>query len=289
MEKHSNRILIIGATGNVGRALVDRLSRAGHGAAIRALARRPDTADLPEGVEVVAGDLMDLDSLAAALEGVDRVFLMWPLGNGEQAAPILALLAARVRRVVYLSTIGVRDDDTDAPDPILQFHTYIEKAIRATPLEWTFVRSGGMASNTRGWAAEIRESSEVSWVYGDAGRALVHEADLAEIAEIALLTDRLVGAAPQITGASVTTQRQQAALIGDAIGRPVSWQEVRPEAIRERLIGYGWPRETAEGALRAWAGIVDSPEVPTGDFADITGHPARDFAHWAADHAEDFR
>jgi uncharacterized protein YbjT (DUF2867 family) len=257
------RILVFGATGNVGRALVDRL--AGEPVRLRAMARTPGTAGLPAGVEVVRGDLTDLDSVAAALSGVDRVFLLWPLGGGELTGSVVALadvdrafllwplgggdltrtvvelIAARVRRIVYLSAIGVSEDGTPAPDPILQFHTDIEQAVRASGVEWTFVRSGGMASNTLGWADQIRESATVSWVHGEGGRALVHEADLAEVAALALLTDRLVGTSPEITGPTVLTQREQAAAIGTALGHPVTWHELPAADVRTHLVDTGWP------------------------------------------------
>ncbi|MFJ4165562.1 NAD(P)H-binding protein [Microbacterium sp. NPDC089698] len=289
MENNDDKILVIGATGHIGRALIDRLGKSVNQSPLRALVRRPSAAKFSAGVEVVAGDLTDLDSLEAALAGVGRVFLIWPLGNAESADAVVSVIARSVRRVVYLSAIGVRDDSAEAPDPILQFHTDIERTLRATQMEWTFVRSGGMATNTLGWAGQVRASSTVRWVYGDAARALTHEADLAEIAETALVTDRLIGAAPQITGSSVLTQREQAAQIGSAIGRPVTWFEVPIDDARDRLMASGWSRAMADGALRAWAHTIDNPEVPTDDFFDITGRAARDFRRWTIDHAEDFR
>lgn len=287
MNSEPLRILVFGATGNVGRALVDRL--AGEPVRLRAMARTPGTAGLPAGVEVVRGDLTDLDSVAAALSGVDRVFLLWPLGGGELTGSVVTLIAAHARRIVYLSAIGVSEDGTPAPDPILQFHTDIEQAVRASGVEWTFVRSGGMASNTLGWADQIRESATVSWVHGEGGRALVHEADLAEVAALALLTDRLVGTSPEITGPTVLTQREQAAAIGTALGHPVTWHELPAADVRTHLVDTGWPPDAADGALRAWAGLVDNPEIPTPDHEAVTGRRARTFAQWATDHADAFR
>lgn len=287
MNSETLRILVFGATGNVGRALVDRL--AGENVQVRAMARTPATAGLPAGVEVVRGDLTDPDSVAAALADVDRAFLLWPLGGGDLTRTVVELVAARVRRIVYLSAIGVADDGAAAPDPILQFHTDIEQAVRATGVEWTFVRSGGMAANTLGWAQQVRDSSTVSWVNGEAGRALVHEADLAEVAAIALLTDGLVGAAPEITGPATLTQRGQAAAIGEAVGRTVTWHELPPADVRALLVSGGWSTATADGALDAWAALVDHPETPTPDFENLTGRPARTYDRWALDHADAFR
>ncbi|MFI8523396.1 SDR family oxidoreductase [Promicromonospora sukumoe] len=289
MATSTARILVFGATGNVGGALVRRLAAGGEDLKVRAMVRTPRSADLPDGVEVVRGDLTDLDSVRAALRDVDRVFLVWPLGGGELTRAVVDLITARVRRIVYLSAIGVRADGAPAPDPILQFHTDIEQAVRASDAEWTLLRSGGMATNTLGWAQQVRERSTVSWIYGDGGRALVHEADLAEVAEIALLTDRLVGTAPEITGPSVLTQEEQARAIGSAVGRTVTWEELPAEEVREMLMSAGWSEATTDGVLQAWASTIDRPEAPTPDFAAVTGATGRTFEQWAADHAEDFR
>ncbi|MFE7506763.1 SDR family oxidoreductase [Promicromonospora sp. NPDC057488] len=289
MTTRTARILVVGATGNVGGAVVRRLAAGGEDVMVRAMVRTPGSADLPDGVERVRGDLTDLDSVRAALRDIDRVFLVWPLGGGEPARAVVDLITAHVQRIVYLSAIGVRDDGAPAPDPILQFHTDIEQAIRASDVEWTLLRSGGMAANTLGWAQQVREQSTVSWVYGDGGRALVHEADLAEVAEIALLTDRLVGLAPEITGPSVLTQQEQASAIGNAVGRTVTWDELPAREVREALVSGGWDEATADGVLTAWASTVDRPEAPTPDFEAITGATGRTFEQWAVDHAADFR
>ncbi|MFD7310415.1 SDR family oxidoreductase [Promicromonospora sp. NPDC059942] len=289
MTTGTARVLVLGATGNVGGALVRRLAAGREDVTVRAMVRAPGSADLPDGVEVVRGDLTNLDSVRAALRDVDRVFLVWPLGGGELTRAVVDLITARVRRVVYLSAIGVRDDGGSAPDPILQFHTDIEQAVRASDVEWTLLRSGGMAANTLGWAQQVRERSTVSWVYGEGARALVHEADLAEVAAIALLTDRLVGAVPEITGPSALTQREQARAIGAAVGRTVTWDELPAQEVREALMSAGWSAATADGALRSWASTVDRPEVPTPDYAAVTGATGRPFEQWAIDHAGDFR
>lgn len=289
MDTKKTNVLVIGATGHVGGALVERLAADNRAVHVRAMVRNPDTARIQVGIDVVRGDLTDRASVIAALAGMDCVFLVWPLGGGDLIASTVDLIAAGVRRVVYLSAIGVRDDGGTAPDPILQFHTDIEQAIRATDLEWTFVRSGGMATNTLGWAQQIREESRVTWVYGDASRALVHEHDLAEVAHIALATDRLVGASPEITGPAALSQRQQAASIGQAIGRAVTWQELAIGDARTLVDSWGWPAKAADGALRGWAAMVDHPEAPKRDFETITGRTARTYEQWAIDHEGSFR
>ena len=152
------RILVIGATGNVGGQVVSQL--AGEGAAVRAFVRDPAAA-LPDGAEAVRGNLSEPETLGAALEGVDSVFLVWPFFSAEGAPAIVDAIAGHTRRVVYLSSEGVRDGVEEQADPINEFHAEIERLIERSGLEWTFLRPTGLALNALGWAEEIRSGGDV--------------------------------------------------------------------------------------------------------------------------------
>ena len=156
-------ILVTGATGHVGRHVVSQLL--GTDAAVRALARNPDSAGLPGGVEVVRGDLSVPNTLDRCLDGVEAVFLR-----------------KHARRIVYLSSLSVRDDLEQQADPITAFHADIERLIEQSGLEWTFLRSSGLTTNTLGWAQQIRTEGVVRWPYGAAARSLIHEGDIASVA-----------------------------------------------------------------------------------------------------------
>src|SRR5437763_13529649 len=116
----TNPILVIGSTGNVGRQVVTQLAE--RGLPVRALARRPEQAGLPSGVEVVGGDLSDLDSLGRALRGVDSAFLMWPLPTGDQASAVANTIAAGAGRLVVLSSAAAGEGHADPDNPISQVH-----------------------------------------------------------------------------------------------------------------------------------------------------------------------
>ncbi len=143
------KILVTGATGNIGRHVVSGLLDAD--ADVRALTRNPDAAGLPDGVEVVRGDLSDPETLEAALHGVDVVFLLWPTAD-DSATAALDKITKHARRVVYLSSAGVRDDLERQADPINQSHAELERRIENSGSEWTFLRPTGFATNTLGWA-----------------------------------------------------------------------------------------------------------------------------------------
>lgn len=276
-------VLVIGATGNVGRQVAVQLTE--RGLPVRALVRRPEKAKLPESVEVVPGDLSDLDSLRSALLGVDSVFLMWPLISGDPAGAIADTIASSARRLVLLSSAAARRDSDDA---ISRVHRAVEKAIERTSLEWTFLQPHGFAANTLGWASQIREDGVVRGAYGSVSSTLVHEADLAAVAVAALTSDGHVGAKYDLTGVAALTQVEQVRVIGEVIGRETRWEEVPREAARELLL-QRIPAEYADAMLDAFARLASSePDRPTTTVEEVTGVPSRTFAQWVADHAEEF-
>ena len=279
-------ILVTGATGNVGRHVVSQLLHTG--AAVRALARNPDSAGLPGGVDVVRGDLSAPDTLDACLNGVDAVFLLWPGLTADFAPAVLDVISKHARRIVFLSSLGVRDDLEQQPDPINALHADIEHVIEQSGLEWTFLRPGGFATNTLWWAPQIRADGVVRWVYGACARALIHERDIAAVAVRALTSDGHGAAKYLLTGPQSLTQVEQVHIIGEAIGRPLRFEEISPEAMRPQLLTR-LPPAVVDGALKYWARLVTEPELVSPTVEEVTGAPARPFRDWVIDHAGDFR
>lgn len=274
-------ILVTGATGNVGRSVVSQLVEAG--AAVRALARDPASARLPAAAEVVQGDLSRPETLPAAMGGAGAVFLLWPFPTAEAAPPVIDVLAAGAPRIVFVSSMGADDEAGTA------FHAEIERLIRQSAMPWTFLRAGGFAANTLIWAPQIHAGDVVRWPYARAGRSLIHERDIAAVAVRALTEDGHAGAIHVLTGPETLTQEQQVLAIGQALGRPLRYDEIPAQAALEQMVSDGWPRAFAEHALGYWATLVSRPEPVTRTVQEITGSPGRTFAEWARDHAGDFR
>lgn len=277
-------ILVTGATGRVGGALVAQL--AGAGVPLRALVRDRARAALPDGVEAVVGDLADAATVASHLDGVDAVFLLWPFPSVESVdelgGALIDRLAAGVPRVVFLSA-------TAAADPPGGFWGAVERRIEASGLEWTFLRPTGFAGNTLIWADQIRHGDVVRWPYPDAARSLIDERDVAAIAARALLGDDLVGTRPVLTGPETLTQVEQVRQIGEALGRRLRYVELSPRAARAQVVAAVGDEAFADRALVTWAGFVEHPEQVTDAVEEITGRPARTFRQWAMDHADGFR
>ncbi|KAA2253827.1 NAD(P)H-binding protein [Solihabitans fulvus] len=276
-----NRILVTGATGTIGRLVVAELADAGLD--VRALVRDPGAAALPDGVEAATGDLSDPETLEPALRGVHSVYLMWP---GIPVQPrVVELIAQHAERVVYLST-----DVSDLPDgePATSYHQEIERQIRNSGLAWTFLRPIDFATNTLGWADQIRRGV-VRWPHGGAARSLIHERDIADVAVHVLTSAGHDGAKYVITGPESVTHAEQVRIIGEAIGREVRWEDLPVQAAREQLTAAWGNAAFVEARLAAWGSFVDSPERVTDTVSRLLGQPARTFQSWARDHANDFR
>lgn len=282
-----SRILVTGATGNVGREVVSEAMDTGR--TVRALVRNPDTADLPEGVEVTRGDLSNPGTLESALGGVDAVFLVWPFLTTETAPAVVGAFEKHARRVVYLSSSGVRDGVNKQPDPINQFHSEIERIIEESDLEWTFLRSGGLAVNALGWVEQIRAEGVVREPFKDAVRSLIHERDIAAVAVRALTGDGHTGKKYVLTGPETLTTAEQVRIIGEEIGHPLRFEEAPAEKTRAAWISEGLPPEVVDGILAAHAEFAANPEPVTATVEEVTGTPAHTFRGWANDHADDFR
>ncbi|MBH5335278.1 NAD(P)H-binding protein [Streptomyces pactum] len=269
-------IVVTGATGNVGRYLVAELLAAG--VKVCAVSRDPAGARLPAGVQVVRpGDLPVCD--------VAAVFLNPAVTWADGPEKFLGQACWHgVRRVVTLSS-STAAAPSGPDNPLGGHHRRVEEAVEATGLEWTHLRPGAFAANAAAWADQIRAGDVVEGPYAGAQLAPIHEADIAEVAARALLTDDLVGEAPVLTGPESLTQAEQVRLIGEALGRPLRYREIPPEVALERMTGPHLTREIAGSLLRMYAAAVDRPAEISPETERITGHPGRGYARWAADRA----
>ncbi|WP_229402519.1 NmrA family NAD(P)-binding protein [Micromonospora okii] len=276
-------VLVTGATGRIGRAVVDLLTDAG--VPVRALVRRPESAaTLPADVEIVTGDLTAPESLDAALHAVSTVFLVWT-APPQTAAAVVDRLAAHTQRVVYLSAPHRTPHPFfQQPNPMAALHAEIERLIAASGVESTIVRPGMFASNALfWWAAAIRGDGVVRWPYGAAETAPVDDRDVAEVVARALRESGHVGGDYVLTGPESLTQAEQVRIIGDALGRRLTFEEMPPDEFRREAPEAARP--AVEMLLAAWNAALGRPAHVTSTVSDLLGRPARTFRQWAADHA----
>ncbi|MFL6125722.1 SDR family oxidoreductase [Actinophytocola sp.] len=282
------KVLVTGATGQVGRHVVRRLVEAG--CSVVALTRRAD-AVFPAGVEVVRGDLLSPASIPFA--GVSRMYL-FPEPRTARAV-VARAVEAGVSRIVTLSSGAVTGGfDTD-------FHLPVEQAVEASGVAWTHVRPGDFASNTlRLWGPMIRSSRLVRYPQPAAPSLAIHEDDIAAVAVAALLTDGHAGRWYDLTGPALITRRDQVAAIGAALGEEVRFEEVSAARAREILRAQdawaaanadfllGFAEYSATGRSTAdvdWSQVL----VPSPAVEQVLGRPATTYAQWARDNVDAFR
>lgn len=276
-------ILVTGARGNVGGAVLAGLLAAGE--TVRASSRDPRPGELPGGAEIVRADLTEPASLPDALAGVRKVFLY---AQPETAAEFAAAARkAGVEHVVLLSSSSVLFPDAES-NPIALRHLTVERALREAGLGWTFVRPGYFATNMLRWRS-IRTGRVLRTAFPEATTSAVHERDIAAVAVRALLDDAHRGAAYPVLGAGPLTVREQVAAIADALGEPVRLDEVDVDTYRADQLTQ-LPEVLVERLIRSRGQV---PALPAGLAVDavpeVLGRPALTFAEWARDHAADFR
>lgn len=284
--RSSRPVLVTGATGRVGRLVVDQLLAAG--VPVRALTRRPDSADLPADVEVMAGDLTAPDTLEGALRGAGAVFLVWTV-LAATAPAVIERIASQAGRLVLLSAPHQTPHPFfQQPNRLADLYRYIEQVIAASGVATTIIRPGMFASNTAmWWSSMIKNGDAVRWPYAQAESAPIDERDIAAVAARSLLDDVHVGGDYVLTGPEALTQADQVRIIGAAIGRRIRFAELSPDEFRTATAGQ-WPAPAVEMLLAAWGASLGHPAFMTSTVAEILGSPPRTFERWAADHTDAF-
>lgn len=283
-------ILVLGATGTVGGALVRLLQQAG--VPWRALVRSPERARtrLGSGAALVQGDLEQPETLPPALEGVERLFLASPVNPRQVAWQTEAIEAARragVHHVVKLSNLGA---DRAADFPVARWHGEIEAALEASGLAWTHLRPHFFMQNLLGQAATLRAEGVLRGAYGQGRISLVDARDVAAVAFSALTQPGHAGCAYALTGPEALSFAGIARALGGPLGRRVRYEALSGEAARRRLLAEGRPAWYAEALLVLFAGYARGEYAAVSDAVErVTGRPATPFARFLADHAERLR
>ena len=282
-----NPILVIGATGTVGRQVVSQLIAAG--SPVRAMARNPEAAKLLPQVQVVRGDLTVPETLDACLENTDAVFLVWT-APPPAVVPALQRITQRARRIVYLSA------PLKTPHPLFQqpnllrpMFEQIERTIETSGIPWTFLRPGMFAANALlWWAPQIRAGNVVRWPYLAVPTAPIDERDIAAVAVRALRDPGHAGAEYVLTGPQSLTHSEQISVIAGVLGRDLRIEELTPDEARRELLTIG-PLPAVNMLLDAWSAALGHPAHITSTFTQITGAPAKSFHTWVTDNASSFR
>jgi uncharacterized protein YbjT (DUF2867 family) len=272
-------ILITGATGNVGRPLVEALVQ--HGAKVRAVTRS-SSPGLPADVEI---------DPAGSLDGVTSLFLNSRALGKSMSYFVARACALGVKRIVALSAINVDDDLALQPSRYRgDLNKEAEMLAVESGLEWVSLRPTTFCTNSLGmWGEQIRAGDTVYGPFPQATWSPIQERDIAEVAAHALLNDDLLGTKIDLTGPRSLTQAEMVAEIGAAIGRDLRYQEIPPDVAAEQLVSRGFPAGFANALMTLLGKSVGHPALVTDSVPKILGRPALTFAQWAIDQKGNFQ
>ena len=274
-------ILVTGATGNIGSALVRELHACGAGP-LRGLTRDAARAMFPEGVEAAEGDFGEPESWERALGGVRSLFLVSRLGPDAQL--IEAARLAGVEHVVLVSSITVQTHPHLGP---AAENLAVERLLKDSGMAWTILRPTQFASNALMWSASIRAGETVRAPYAETGLPTIHPADIASVARVALTEPGHQGRTYALTGPAPVTARQQAEAIAAVLGRDVPFVEIgRQEAHARMAAVFG--DEGADAVLDVIGGDVNDELLRVRDAVSRVTGSARPFRQWAAENADLF-
>ncbi|GJE59025.1 NmrA/HSCARG family protein [Methylobacterium trifolii] len=282
-------ILVTGATGTIGRHVIDHLVK--RGANVRALVRDPAKADLPAGVSVVKGDLLDVDAVRAAVSGVSTLFVLNAVVPDEFTQALIALNVAReagVKGVVYLSVIH---SDVYVNVPHFAGKFGVERMIERMGLNATILRPAYFMSNELTIKDIVVQHGVYPMPIGAKGLAMVDGRDLGEIAAIELIRrEKAAGPLPldwiNVVGPETLTGENVAAIWSEVLGRPVAYGGDDTAGFEQNLRQFmpGWM--AYDMRLMAERFLTDGMVPEDGDVERLTallGRPLRTYRDLAAE------
>lgn len=261
-------ILLIGATGKVGRRVAARLDDLG--VPVRPASR----------TSTVPFDWTDEATWPAVLDGARTAFVV-PYDAAPVTRPFLdAAIGSGLERIVLLSGRGVDVPDY-LPAHLMKDNAHVdgEAALRSTAVDWTILRPGWFAQNfSEGFFRDAVLAGDLRLPAGDGAASFVDVDDIAAVAVAALTDDRHVGQTYELSGPRAVTMSEAAAEIAAASGRDVRYTHVEHDDFVRELVDQGWPASDADdyahlvGAIRRGIDAYLSNGVER-----ALGRPARDF------------
>ncbi|MFD2264422.1 SDR family oxidoreductase [Lacibacterium aquatile] len=271
----AGKILVLGASGNVGQPLVQALLAKGE--AVKAASR---SGKAIAGAEGVTFDYADPATFEAAFAGVDRVFVMSPAGYvnvRDLLLPVVEAAVARKVKIVLQSVFGVDADDSI---PYRQMEIVLEKS----GVPYVILRPNWFADNFHGyWKAGI-DHGAIAVPAGNGKSSFIDVRDIADSAAAALTTSRFDGKAFNLTGPEAVGYGEAAALLSRVLGKPVAYQAIDDAAFVSLLTGAGVPADYANFLAAIFHPVREGWTSPVSEGVEtLTGHKPRSLETYAQD------
>ena len=285
----NGKILVTGASGNVSSALIANL--VDKGASVRGLVRDESKGESlkDSGVEVVIGNLNDQGSIEKALEGIEKVFLLTPVGED---APQLAknVIDAALKQgspyIVRMSAVGAA---SDAPSRNSRAHAETEADLKNSGLPYTILKPHFFMQNMMMAAESIASEGKIYMPFKDGKLGMVDIRDIADVAAVILTEEGYEGKTYTPSGPKSISLSEVAAAFSSALDKEVNYIDVPMEAADESLSGMGFPDWNKEAYLEYFQAYSEGwGDYTSSDVEDITGNPARSIETFAKDFAQVF-
>lgn len=281
-------ILITGATGNIGTTLAKQLSA--QGIPFRAMVRTTDDQAralhaLP-GADVVIGDFNDPGSVAKALQGIEKAFLLTNSSEHTEKLQSDFVAVARQSGVQHIVKLSQLHAHAQSPVRFLRYHAAVEEKIRQSGMDYTFLRPNLFMQGLLGFRDPIMQQGKFFATAGDAAISLVDIRDIAAVAALALTTPGHASKIYDITGPESLTHAELAAKLSTALERPIHYINVTSEQLLQALLQVGFPLWQAEGLIEDYAHYARGEAAAISPVVQqLTGQAPRNFDGFLQDYA----
>ena len=285
----NGKILVTGATGNVSSALIANLID--KGASVRGLVRDESKGESlkDSGVEVAIGNLDDQGSIEKALEGIEKVFLLTPVGEDspQQARNVIdAALKQGSPYIVRMSAIGAA---FDAPSRNGKAHAETEADLIKSGLPYTILKPHFFMQNIMMAAESIASEGNIYMPFKDGKLGMIDIRDIADVSAVVLTEEGHEGKTYTPSGPKSISLTEVAAAFSSALDKEVNYIDVPMEAADESLSGMGFPEWNKNAYLEYFKAYSEGwGDYTSSDVEDLTGNPARSIETFAKDFAQVF-
>jgi uncharacterized protein YbjT (DUF2867 family) len=276
-----NKILVTGATGNIGSYLVPALLS--EGADVRVLVRNMDEAKnyKANGAEVVTGDLDKQDTLQSAVSGVDKIYLLtWNGPTSIRQAENIIRAAVNAGNPHIVRSSGHGSEKSRIIRDLLAY----EELIKSSGLTYTFLRPTFFMQNIFMAAQTISAQGTIYMPFKDGKVATIDVRDIAEAAAKVLTTMGHEGKTYILTGPQAVSFYEVAAAFSEVLDKEVKYVDVPLEAGKQAMLGLGMPEWIVDGYVELIAEFANNwANKAYPDFENLTGHKAHSIKQFAKD------
>jgi uncharacterized protein YbjT (DUF2867 family) len=279
--RKSMTILIAGATGNIGGEVVNRLLE--KKLPLRAFVRDCNKASKLEaqGIELAQGDFSQPDTLDAALQGIEKAFLVMPNDPYQvelESNFIDAAKKAGVRHIVKLSVMGAGE----LPSTFQKWHHQIEQHLEQSGMKWTHLRPNMLMQNMRWFAQTIAQAGSIYNCVGDTPISFVDARDVAAVAAICLTESGHTNQSYVLTGSEAMTFDEIADLFSTGLDRSIAYVDVPPADLKAAGLTGGEPEWYLDAELELFACWKQGAGTAVTDCIQQIAHkPATTYAEFA--------